>query len=66
LLDQAVPAMWRSLAAARLSADCPSGNAPTTRVRRLISRRTRSSGLLTGMIFSVPMLGCDVQDRGVW
>src|SRR6516165_10563468 len=46
LLDQAVPAIWRSLAAARLSADCPSGNAPTTRVRRLISRRTRSSGLL--------------------
>jgi transposase len=31
----------RSRAAARLSADCPSGNAPTTRVRRLISRRTR-------------------------
>jgi hypothetical protein len=26
---------------ARLRADCPSGNAPTTRVRRLISRRMR-------------------------
>jgi hypothetical protein len=49
-------AMWRSPAAARLSADWPSGNAPTTRVRRLISRRMRSSGLLTGMRFSVPML----------
>src|SRR6476659_7750799 len=48
-VDHAVPAMWRSLAAARLSADWPSGNAPTTRVRRLISRRMRSSGLLTGM-----------------
>jgi hypothetical protein len=29
-----VPATCRSLAAARLRADCPSGNAPTTRVRR--------------------------------
>ena len=38
--------MWRSIAAARLRAGCPSGNAPTTRVRRLISRR--SSGLLGG------------------
>src|SRR5579872_5091559 len=47
--------MWRSLAAARLSADCPSGNEPTTRVRRLISRRMRSSGLLTGMRFAVLM-----------
>src|SRR6516225_287433 len=46
LVDHAVPAMWRSLAAARLSADWPSGNAPTTRVRRRISRRMRSSGLL--------------------
>ena len=27
LVDQAVPAMCRSLAAARLRADCPSGNA---------------------------------------
>jgi hypothetical protein len=40
LVDHAVPAMCRSLAAARLSADCPSGNEPTTRVRRLISRRS--------------------------
>ncbi len=46
VVDHAVPAMWRSLAAARLSADWPSGNAPTTRVRRRISRRMRSSGLL--------------------
>ena len=45
LVDHAVPAMWRSLAAARLRADFPSGKAPTTRVRRLISRRMRSSGL---------------------
>ena len=41
LVDHAVPAMCRSLAAARVSADCPSGNAPTTRVRRLISRKRR-------------------------
>jgi putative transposase len=50
LVDHAVPAMWRSLAAARLRADCPSGNAPTTRVRRLISRRLRSSGLLVRIL----------------
>jgi hypothetical protein len=42
-------AMCRNLAAARLSADCPSGNAPTTRVRRLISRRMRSNGLFVRM-----------------
>src|SRR5262249_1013835 len=36
--------MWRSLATARLSADSPSGNAPTTRVRRRISRRMRFVG----------------------
>jgi UDP-2,3-diacylglucosamine pyrophosphatase LpxH len=45
-VDHAVPATCRSLAAARLRADWPSGNAPTTRVRRLISRSSRSSGLL--------------------
>jgi hypothetical protein len=32
-LPSAVPAMCRNLAAARLRADCPFGNAPTTRVR---------------------------------
>jgi hypothetical protein len=46
LVDHAVPAMCRRLAVARLRADCPSGKAPTTRVRRRISRRIRSSGLL--------------------
>jgi hypothetical protein len=33
LVDQAVPAMCRKRAAARLRADWPSGKAPTTRVR---------------------------------
>lgn len=33
-------------AATSISADCPSGNAPTTRVRRRTSRMMRSSGLL--------------------
>jgi hypothetical protein len=33
-------------AAARFNAEFPSGKAPTTRVRRLISRRRRSRGLL--------------------
>jgi hypothetical protein len=74
LVDQAVPAMCRRLAAARLSANCPSGNAPTTRVRRLISRRMRSSGLLTGMMLAVsgssgwgrsgPDVWCDHPGRG--
>ena len=27
---------------------------------------TRSSGLLIGMRFSVPLFGCDLQGRGVW
>ena len=43
-VDHAVPDTCLSLAAARLSADCPSGKAPTTRVLRLISRKMRSSG----------------------
>jgi hypothetical protein len=34
MFKYAVPAIWRSLAAARLRADCPFGNAPTKRVRR--------------------------------
>src|SRR4029077_14808325 len=59
LAAQAVPAMERSRAAARLRHDWPSGNAPTTRVRRRISRMIRSSGLLTGMRFLVLMFGCD-------
>jgi hypothetical protein len=45
LVERALPAMCRKRAAARLRADWPSGKAPTTRVRRLISRKTRSSGL---------------------
>ena len=35
-VDHWVPAMCRSLAAARLRQDWPSGNAPTTRIRRWI------------------------------
>lgn len=38
--------MCRSLAAARINADLPYGNAPTTRARLRISRMMRSSGLL--------------------
>jgi len=38
--------MCLNLAAARLRAELPSGKAPTTRVRRRISRMMRSSGLL--------------------
>jgi hypothetical protein len=45
LVAHAVPATWRSRAAARLRADFPSGKAQPTRVRRLISRSSRSSGL---------------------
>jgi hypothetical protein len=46
-VDHAVPAACRSLAAARSRADWPSGNAPTTPVRRLIghvpNRGTRAA-----------------------
>ena len=38
-VDPSLPATWRSRAAARFNADCPSGKEPTTRMRRLISRR---------------------------
>ncbi len=40
-----VPATWRSLAAASISADFLSGNAPTARALRRTSRSNRSSGL---------------------
>ena len=40
-----VPAMCRSRAATSINAERPSGNAPTTRVRRRISFMIRSSGL---------------------
>ena len=40
-----VAAMCRSLAATSISADWPSRKAPTTRVRRRMSRMMRSSGL---------------------
>ena len=50
LVDHAVPATWRTGAAARLRHDWPSGNAPTTRVRRRISFTIRSSGLLVHAI----------------
>jgi hypothetical protein len=46
LVDQAVPAMCRSLAAARLRADCPSGNAPTTRARRLSLAQDALEGVI--------------------
>ena len=45
LVDHSLLAMCRKRAAARFNADCPSGKAPTTRVRRRISRRMRSRGL---------------------
>jgi hypothetical protein len=45
-LPHLVDAMCRSLAAANINAECPSGNAPTTRVRVRISRMILSSGLL--------------------
>jgi|EndMetStandDraft_8_1072994.scaffolds.fasta_scaffold662027_2 hypothetical protein len=59
LLDHAVPATWSSLAAARFNykADWPSGEAPTTRVRRLISRTSRLSGLLMRMVVRFSKLG---------
>lgn len=41
---------WRSLAQTSISADCPSGNVPTTFVRRLISRFNRSSVLFVRIL----------------
>jgi hypothetical protein len=49
-LTHLVEAMCLSLAATNINAECPLGKAPKTRVRLLISRIIRSSGLLTGMI----------------
>jgi hypothetical protein len=43
-LSHLVDEMCRNLAAVSIRAECPSGNAPTTRVRRRISRMIRSSG----------------------
>jgi hypothetical protein len=42
LVDQHVPAMWCSLAAARLMAELSSVKAPTTRMRLRISRTMRA------------------------
>ena len=44
-----VPATWRSLAQTSIKAEFPSGNVPTTRVRRRISRFSRSITLLVRM-----------------
>ncbi len=69
-LPHLVDAMCRSLAAADINAECPSGKAPTTRVRLRISRIIRSSGLLTGMISASAERPCQTaydvpfRDRG--
>ena len=44
-----VPATWRSLAQISIRAEFPSGNVPNTRVRRRISRFSRSITLLVRM-----------------
>ena len=44
-----VPATWRSLAQTNIRAELPSGNVPTTRVLRRISRFSRSITLLVRM-----------------
>ena len=49
LLPHWVPATWRSRAQTSIRAELPSGNAPTTRVRRRISRFSRSITLLVRM-----------------
>jgi hypothetical protein len=52
-VDDSVQAMCLKLAAAKFNADCPSGKALTTRVRRRISRSMRSNGLLVRIPASV-------------
>lgn len=59
-------AMCLSLAEARLRADCPSGKAPTTRVRRRISRMIRSSGLLVRNRLVDPALDDLGTCAGLW
>ena len=49
LLPHWVPATWRSLAQTSIRAELPSGKVPTTRVRRRISRFSRSITLLVRM-----------------
>ena len=49
LLPHWVPATWRSLAQTSIRAELPSGNVPTTRVLRRISRFSRSITLLVRM-----------------
>ena len=44
-VPHSVPGTRRSLAAANINADLPSGNAPTARVLGRTSRNNRSSGL---------------------
>ena len=46
LLPHWVPATWRSRAQTSIRAELPSGKLPTTRVRRRISRLSRSMTLL--------------------
>ena len=46
LLPHWVPATWRSRAQTSMRAELPSGKLPTTRVRRRISRLSRSMTLL--------------------
>ena len=58
-LDHLLLAMCLSLAAARLRQDCPSGNAPTTLVRRRISFMNRSSARLSLPVKAVRMLIID-------
>ena len=49
LLPHWVPATWRSRAQTSIRAELPSGNVPTTRVRRRISRFSRSITLFVRM-----------------
>ena len=49
LLPHWVPATWRSRAQTSMRAELPSGKLPTTRVRRRISRFSRSMTLLVRM-----------------
>jgi hypothetical protein len=51
LVDHPVPAIWRSLAAARLRADFPSGKAPTTRVTIIILVLETATAVAHGKTF---------------
>src|SRR6266404_7584653 len=74
LVDQRVPAIWRSLAAAKLMAELPSGKAPTTRVaptnlahdalERIVNRYEKRGADVLLQLSLAAAYGATIRDRG--